>query len=313
MENKKITIKKDDAGQRTDKFLTDKFKEYSRSFWQRAIIDSLILVNGEKTTPHYKIKEDDRLEIKERGVQEVIEEKKIDLSPDKKIKFDIIFEDDNFAVINKPAGLAVHPSSGTPKGTLINGLLAWYPKLKGVGEDENRPGVVHRLDKEVSGLMVVVKNQKAFLHLKKQFKNRTVKKEYLALVYGVINKDGGEINLTIGRSKTSGLMSTGGEDFKEAKTVFDVEKRFRNYSFLRVKILTGRTHQIRVHLKSVDHPVVGDKMYSLKKYNKFKDFGLTRVFLHSYKLGFKNLDGEWLEFVSDLPEELKEALKSIKD
>lgn len=308
-----MIIKETEAGLRADKFLAESFKGYSRSFWQRAIIDSLVLVNGEKIVSHYKIKAGDEVRIKERQVEKAVEEKKIDLSPDKKIKFDVIFENDDFLVIDKPAGLAVHPSIGTPKGTLVNGLLARYPKIKGVGEDENRPGIVHRLDKEVSGLMAVAKNQKAFLFLKKQFQKREVKKEYLALVYGVINKDSGEIDLPIGRSKTTGVMATGGEGYKEAKTLFRVEKRFRNYSYLKINILTGRTHQIRVHFKSIEHPVVGDRIYGLKQYNKFKDFGLSRVFLHSHKLGFKNIEGDPVEFISELPDELRAALKSIKE
>ena len=220
----KIVITKEESGLRLDKFLVEKNKDYSRSFWQKAIKDELVLINKKPVTAHYKTKEDDEIEIKKREVEKVIEEKKIDMSPDKKIKFKIIFEDDNFLVISKPASLAVHPSSGTPTKTLANGLLAYLPKLKKVGEDELRPGIVHRLDKEVSGLMVIAKNQKTFLHLKDQFKNRKVKKEYLALVYGVINKDYDEINLKIGRSKTSGLMATGGDNYKEAKTLFWVKK-----------------------------------------------------------------------------------------
>ncbi len=307
----KIIITAEESGLRLDKFLVEKIKDCSRSFWQKAINDNLVLVNKKEVTPHYKIKEGDEIEILKRKVEKVIEEKKIDLSPDKNIKFDIVFENDNFLVINKPPGLTVHPSDGTPKGTLANGLLDKYPQLKDVGEDELRPGIVHRLDKDVSGLMVVAKNQKMFLHLKEQFKNREVKKEYLTLVYGVINKDYDEINLTIGRSKTTGIMATGGENYKKAKTLFWVKKRFRNYTYLKVKILTGRTHQIRVHLRAVDHPVVGDKMYYLKKYNNIKDFGLNRNFLHSYKLGFKNLEGEWVEFKEDLPDNLNNILKEI--
>lgn len=313
MTDKKIIIKEKEGGSRLDKFLTEKLKGYPRSFWQKAVTDGLVLVNGKNANSHYKVKDGDEIKIKERQVEKVAMEKRIDLSPDKKIKFTVIFEDDNFIVIDKPAGLAVHPSSGTPKGTLVNGILARYPEIKGVGEDENRPGIVHRLDKDVSGLMAVAKNQKAFLRLKKQFQNRKIKKEYIALVYGVINKDAGEIDLPIGRSSATGLMATGGAGYKEARTLFEVEKRFKNYSYLKVNILTGRTHQIRVHFKSIEHPVVGDVMYKLKKYNKFKDFGLNRIFLHSHKLGFKNTTGEWVEFISALPQELKDALESIKD
>lgn len=309
----KIKIEEKYSGMRIDKFLTENLTDHSRSFWQNAINDGLVLVDGTEVNPHYKVKTDMELTIKQREVKVVVEKKKIDLTPDKNIKFKIIFEDKDFLVIDKPAGLTVHPSNGTPKGTLVNGLLAYLPKLKGVGDDKLRPGIVHRLDKDVSGLMVITKNQKAFLHLKKQFKDRKVTKDYLALVYGVINKNEGEINLSIGRSKTSGLMATGATKYKEAKTLFTVQDRYKNYTFLKVQILTGRTHQIRVHMRSIEHPVVGDKMYFLKEFDNIRDFGLNRIFLHSHRLGFKNMDGEYIEFISKLPKELSDAIKTIKD
>lgn len=309
---KTIIVKEGDVKKRIDIFLTEKIKMYSRSFWGKAIKDNLVLVDGKIVTPHFKLKAGNKIEIKERKVEKVVEDKKIDMSPDKNIKIDVIFENNNFLIINKPAGLVVHPSSTAINKTLVNGLLAYYPDISSVGEDKLRPGIVHRLDRDVSGVMVVAKNQETFLYLKSQFKKRKVKKEYTALVYGIINKHEGEINLKIGRSKTSGLMATGGKNHKEARTLFWVLDRFKNYSLLNVKILTGRTHQIRVHLRSMEHPVVGDKVYFLKKFSKFKDFDLNRVFLHSCKLGFYDLSGEWVEFVSELPKELSVIIKGLK-
>ena len=313
MKNTKIiTIKEKDVKKRIDKFLAERIKDYSRSFWGKGIKDGLVLVDDKIVTPHFKLKVGNKIKIKERKVEKVVEQKIVDMSPDKSIKLNIIFENDNFLIIDKPAGLIVHPSSTAISKTLVNGLLAYHPEISGVGEDELRPGIVHRLDRDVSGVMVVAKNQKTFLFLKDQFKKRKVKKEYTALVHGVINKHEGEINLKIGRSKVGGLMSTGGEKHKDAKTLFWVLDRFKNYSLLKVKILTGRTHQIRVHLRSMERPVVGDRVYFLKKYSKFKDFDLDRVFLHSHKLGFYDLDGEWVEFISNLPRELSTIIKELK-
>lgn len=303
-EKNKIIIKKEKSGERIDLFLAKNFPKYSRSFWQAVISKEAVLLNDKKISPHYKLKKNDAVFIKQNILKKLSEQKNIDLSPDKKIKFKIIFEDKNFLIINKPVGLTVHPSESAPKNTLINGLLAYLPELKNVGEDRTRPGIVHRLDKAVSGIMAIAKNQKSFRFLKSQFKNRKVKKEYLALVHGIINKDSGEINLKIGRSKKTGLMATGkNENYKEAKTLFWIIKKFQKFSLLKIQILTGRTHQVRVHLKAIDHPVVGDKIYCLKKYKNSPK--IKRILLHSYKLGFKNLDGEFMEFKSNPPAEFK--------
>ena len=305
MEQKnKIIISEQQSKIRLDLFLAQKFSKYSRSFWQEIIRKEGVSLNNKKISPHYKLKLDDLILINQKILKKVAEQKKINLLPDKKIKFKIIFENKNFLVISKPAGLTVHPSESVPKNTLVNGLLAYLPELKNIGEDEKRPGIVHRLDKDVSGIMVIAKNQKSFAHLKSQFQNRKIKKGYLALVHGIINKNEGEINLKIGRSKTTGLMAVGkNKNCKEAKTLFWIIKKFQKNSLLKIQILTGRTHQIRVHLKALGHPVVGDKIYCLKKYKNSPK--IKRIFLHSYKLGFKNLKSEWMEFKSNPPAEFK--------
>ena len=300
----KIIINKQKSNSRLDLFLAKNFSEYSRSFWQSIIQQEGVLLNDKKISPHYKLKIDDVIFISQKILKKIAEQKKIDLSPDKKIKFKIIFEDKDFLIISKPSGLTVHPSESVPKNTLVNGLLAYLPKLKNVGEDKARPGIVHRLDKDVSGIMAIAKNQKSFQFLKLQFKNREVKKEYLALIHGIINKDSGEINLKIGRSKKTGLMAAGrNKNCKEAKTLFWTIKKFQKFSLLKIQILTGRTHQIRVHLKAIGHPVVGDKIYCLKKYKNSPK--IKRIFLHSYKLGFKNLKNEWVELEAEAPNEFK--------
>ncbi len=306
----KIKIDLQENGKRLDKFLTEKFPDFSRSYWQKQIKNQDILINKKPTTSRYKIKTEDILEI-EKSVFKKVKDKNL-LEADKSIHFEILFENEDYLIINKPSGLVVHPHESVFKKTLVNGLLYYYPKIKNVGEDLNRPGIVHRLDKDVSGLMLIAKNQKSFLHFKEQFKKRKVKKEYLSLAHGQILKDEWKIELKIGRHKKTGLMKVGDkENYKTAITKIEVLKRFRNFTFLKVKILTGRTHQIRVHLKAIDHPVAGDNLYFSKKYLKFLPNDLKRIFLHSYKLGFFDLDNQWQEFEKDLPDDLKMILNNL--
>jgi len=245
---------------------------------------------------------------------------------------EIIFEDENYLVINKPAGLAVHGGGNIKGETLVDWLLKKYPKIKTVGEDESRPGIVHRLDMDVSGLMVIAKNQDSFIDLKNKFKNREVQKEYQALVHGQVSKDSDLIDFPIKRAKDGYRMAAlpkntvdlltrrhpknrdngnigGLFKSKEALTEFTVLKRFVNYTLLQVKIKTGRTHQIRVHFFAYGHPLAGDDLYYTKKTApKNKKLGLGRVFLVANKLSFMGRDGKKLEFSLDLPKELKEKM-----
>ena len=245
---------------------------------------------------------------------------------------EIIFEDDNFLIINKPAGLAVHPGGNIKGETLKDWVIKNFPKIKGVGEDEDRPGIIHRLDMEVSGLMVVAKTQKSFNHLKKQFQERKVEKEYFALVHGNPAKENDLIDFAIKRSKSGYKMAAipkNVEDLltrkgpknrdignldalfkaREAITEFSVVRRFVNYSLLKVRIYTGRTHQIRVHLFAYGHPLVGDPLYYTKKTKvKNQKFSLNRIFLFSSKLGFLNLDKKKVDFSLKMPKELEEKL-----
>ncbi|MFA5163721.1 MAG: RNA pseudouridine synthase [Patescibacteria group bacterium] len=249
---------------------------------------------------------------------------------------EIIQETDDYLVINKPAGLIVHGGPGIKEKTLVDFLLQERPKLKTVGEDPLRPGIVHRLDKEVSGLMVIAKNQASFEHLKKQFQTRDIIKEYLALVYGKINKEEGEINFPIKRASSGHKMaalplikkgliekkSLSDRDqgtnaalmaSREAITLFKIKQRLINYTLLELRIKTGRTHQIRVHLSAYGHPLVGDDLYGTAKTRiKNKKIALGRIFLFAQKLSFKDISGEKQEFKLALEPELEAFLKKLK-
>jgi len=245
---------------------------------------------------------------------------------------EIISETDDYLVINKPAGLAVHGGGNLTEPTLADWLINYYPKIKKVGDDSVRPGIVHRLDKEVSGLMVIAKNQKSVTALKEQFKSREIVKEYLALVYGQVANDEGLIDFPIKRSQTGHKMAALPRNTEEllirhnpknrdkgiiggffkartALTEFSVVKRFVNYTLLQVKIKTGRTHQIRVHLFAYGHPLAGDNLYYTKKSAlKNKKIALGRVFLVANHLAFTDLEGKPHKFSLALPPELLEKL-----
>lgn len=248
---------------------------------------------------------------------------------------EIIFEDQDCLVINKPAGLAVHGGGNITEAALSDLLLERYPNISSVGDDPMRPGIVHRLDKDVSGLMVVAKNQDSYLNLKGQFQTREINKQYLALAHGKIENEEGEINFPIKRSKDGYRMAAmpansaellvkrrpssrdkgniaGYFQAKEAITSFKVLKKFINFTYLEVKIKTGRTHQIRVHFFAYGHPLVGDNLYCTKKTKaKNERLGLSRVFLVASRLEFKDLSGEKKSFSLDLPDDLASFLKKI--
>lgn len=248
----------------------------------------------------------------------------------------IIKETADYLVVSKPAGMIVHGGPGIKEKTLVDFLLTTHPKLKGIGDDPLRPGIVHRLDKEVSGLMVIAKNQISFNQLKEQFQKRDIIKEYIALVYGRINKDEGEINFPIKRASSghkmaalplikAGLIekkSLSDRDqgtnaallsAREAITLFKIKQRLINYTLLQVRIKTGRTHQIRVHLSAYGHPLVGDDLYGTAKTRvKNKKIALGRIFLFSQKLSFYDSNGEKQEFKLELEPALQDFLKKLK-
>lgn len=314
-------------GQRLDRAAGDIFPElagFSRTKVQDLIKDGAITVNGIIKSPHYILKPEDETKIDRSILQ--ITNYELTISPDQiaeplKIPdVPIIAETDDYIILDKPSGLTVHPGESVKDPTLADWLVERYPRLRQVGEDPARPGIVHRLDKEVSGLMVIAKNADTFDLLKDQFQKRTISKEYTALAYGSTSKDYDTISFPIERSasgKMSALPSTvKGEtnpDGRNALTEFEVARRFVNYTLLKVRIKTGRTHQIRVHMSAYGHPLVGDDLYSTHKTRLANQkLKLGRIFLAATKLAFYDRNGEKQEFTIDLPAKLKALLQQIK-
>jgi 23S rRNA pseudouridine1911/1915/1917 synthase len=225
----------------------------------------------------------------------------------------ILYEDEGVIVFEKPAGVLVHAAPGHDGETMVDALISHAPHMRGVGEDPMRPGIVHRLDKLASGVMIAAKTQNAFAHLKRQFVERRVQKEYLALVYGKLPRDEGTITFPLVRSKKSGKMvakPNGGEG-KEAITHYEVIQRFKTATLLRVRIETGRTHQIRAHVRAIDHPLVGDPLYFKKHMRHIRPIKLPRIFLHAERLTIELPNGETKTFIAPLPAELSDLLQIL--
>jgi 23S rRNA pseudouridine1911/1915/1917 synthase len=301
MNNKSIQITKEDAGKRLDKFLVEINPKFSRSFLQKEIKDGKILVNKENTSVHFFLHEGDKITIGK------LEKPTFVLEPNKKLKVPVVFEDENYLVISKPAGMVVHPAEGhEEQDTLANWLIAYLPEIEKIGDDKMRPGIVHRLDGEASGLMVISKTKEAHKSLIKQFDEGTVKKEYSVLAVGNVKEKEGKIETALGRAKSSFKMVPKAEgEGKEAVTEYEVLEMHKKYTFLKVRIKTGRMHQIRAHFASIGHPVVGDEVYGTP------EKGLDRLFLHAKKLAFQDLRGEWMEFEEKIPKKLSDFVKSL--
>jgi len=304
-----IKIKTQETKLRLDKFLVKELP-ITRSQIQKLIKGGNILVNNEQSTVHRFLKLGDVIKIPQKDITQITKVKK--LEPNKKIKFKIVFEDNDIFVIDKPSGLLVHPTDKMEPDTLANGLLELYPKIKKVGDDPLRPGIVHRLDKTVSGLMIVCKNQKSFDFYKKLFKTRKIKKTYTALVHGKMERKNDLIDLPITRSVSSGKMAvrSKAQGGKQALTKYSVIKQFNHFALLEVQILTGRTHQIRAHLNALNHPILGDPLYKQKNVKQKMD--LNRTFLHSTILGFTDMNGQVQEFKSKIPAKLTTIIKNLK-
>lgn len=288
MEKLNYIIDENNVGLRIDIFLSDN-SALSRSKIQKLIADGHVLVNGEKTRANYRIELNDEINL------EYIIEVPMDIHP-VKMDLDIIYEDDDLIVINKPKGLVVHPGSGNFDNTLVHGLLYHCNSLSN-SDDPTRPGIVHRIDKDTSGLLVCAKNDYAHAFLSEQLKDKTCFRKYYAIVNGVIEHDEGEINAPIGRDHNNRQnMTVTSLNSKNAITLFKVLKRFDDSTLLDVELLTGRTHQIRVHMKYINHPVLNDAKYSRKVLD---DSG---QYLHAYYLSFvhpKTL--ERMSFSTDMP------------
>ena len=288
----------DKTGLRLDKYVGEKCSELSRTHAQKLIADGYITVNDRTAKASTKLNIGDRVDII------IPPTAPAPLSPEA-IPLNIIYEDDDLLVVDKPAGLAIHPAPGHPSHTLVNAILSHLPSLAETG-DSLRPGIVHRLDKDASGIMVVAKNNAAQLNLIDQFKARSVVKAYLVLVKGHLTPEDGIIEAPIGRDPRNRKRMAVVAEGREARTRYHVIKYMGNYTLLEVRTETGRTHQIRVHLKAIGYPVVGDNMYGVKSDH------LSRQFLHACRLGFHlPSTGEYVEFTSELPPDLAQALKAI--
>ena len=277
-----INVKEAEIGNRIDSYLAEN-TEFSRAHIQKMIENQKILINGKKTKVSYKIQKDDKIEV-EKEIPTEISLKAQD------IPIDILYEDNDIIVVNKPKGMVVHPANGNPDGTLVNAVMAiCKDSLSGIG-GEIRPGIVHRLDKDTSGVIVVAKNDKAHINMSEQIKNHEVEKTYIALVKGFVKEEEATINMPIGRSTK-------------------VLKRFKNYTLLEVKIETGRTHQIRVHLSEIGYPVVGDTVYS----NGKNEWGIKGQCLHAKSLKFKHpITGKEMFIEAPLPEYFENILKDVQ-
>lgn len=299
-----LTIEAGKDGERIDKFLVPHI-DLSRSQIAKRIVAGEVTVNGKKVTKHYALEVGDVIEVK------LVPEEEVEIVP---VEIPVIHEDESVLVISKPVGVLVHPTSSSREWTLTDFLREHVPGISEVGDSPERPGLVHRLDRGVSGVMVIAKTQEAFESLKAQFKARTVVKEYRAIVLGVPNESYGIIKFKIDHSKRKGGGKMAArpehEDGKTAWTEYDVLQNMQDrYAELSVRIKTGRTHQIRAHLAAIDHPVVGDELYASKHYKTGKAF--SRIFLHAHMLSFTHpKSGENVEYTSKTPQEFTDFLKS---
>ena len=298
-------VEKEYEGNRIDSYLAKKDEDLSRVAIQRLIKEEKILVNGKKVKASYKVQENDSVTLEEE------EPKEIELKA-QDIPIEILYEDNDIIVVNKPKGLVVHPGNGNPDGTLVNSLMnICKDSLSGIG-GEIRPGIVHRLDKDTSGVIVVAKNDKAHINLSEQIKNHEVEKTYIALVRGIVKENEATINMPIGRNKNDRKKMAVEKDGKVAITNFKVLERYPkdNCTLLEVKIETGRTHQIRVHLAHIGYPVIGDTTYS----NGKNRWGIVGQCLHAKRLKFKHpTTGKEMTIEAELPDYFKEILRQLGD
>ena len=297
---KKELIVENEESKRIDAYISEN-TEYSRTAVQRLIEENKITVNGKKEKASYKVQNGDKIEIEEEPAKE-IELKAQD------IPVEILYEDDDIIVVNKPKGMVVHPANGNPDGTLVNAVMAiCKDSLSGIG-GEIRPGIVHRLDKNTSGAIIIAKNDKAHINLSEQLKNHEIKKTYIALVRGVVKENNATINMPIGRSKKYRKKMDVDKNGKEAITHFKVLKRYKDCTLLEINIETGRTHQIRVHLSHIGYPIIGDEVYSNGK-NKWNIKGQC---LHAKSLDFKHpITGKNMHIEAPIPEYFENIIKEL--
>jgi 23S rRNA pseudouridine1911/1915/1917 synthase len=304
LNDQQVELTLEAVGERLDRALTEALPALSRMQWQRLIREGLVTVDGERARASYRIQGGERLLA---TVPEVVE---AEVAPEA-IPLDIRYEDSDLIVVNKPPGMVVHPSLGHPGGTLVNALLAHCPDLGGVG-GERRPGIVHRLDKDTSGLIIAAKHDHALWHLQNQFKQRTVAKVYLALVNGALQPPEALIDAPIGRDprhrQRMAVVTNGRGDARPAQTLYRALGYYQAYTLVECRPRTGRKHQIRVHLAYIGFPIAGDALYGRRK----DPLGLKRQFLHAASLTFRRpSDEQELQIEAELPEALQAVLGSL--
>lgn len=302
MEEIVLKVAEENNGERIDKYLSTVIEGKTRSFIQGLIEDKAVTVNGKIIKSNYKLRCNDEIVV---ILPEPIE---LDVKAEN-IDLNIVYEDSDVIVINKPKNMVVHPAPGNYTGTLVNGLLYHCKDLSGIN-GVIRPGIVHRIDKDTTGILVIAKNDEAHNCLAKQFKDHSIKREYYALVEGRFSKESGTIDKPLGRNKKDRFKMDIVEDGRRAVTHYEVLEQYdKGVSLIKCTLETGRTHQIRVHMASIGHPLVGDQIYGYKK-QKFKIEGQA---LHAKTLGFIHpTTGEYIEFTSDLPEYFEGLIKKLR-
>lgn len=301
-ENNIFFIDNDNVGIRIDKYLNDIFEDKSRSYLQGLIEKEYIKVNNKCIKSNYKLRLNDKIEI-------ILPEPEVLKVDPEDIPIDILYEDNDVIVVNKSKGMVVHPAPGNYNGTLVNAILYHCRDLSSIN-GVIRPGIVHRIDKDTSGVLVIAKNDEAHNFLSEQLKNHTMKREYYALTEGIITNDKGVIDKPLGRNKNDRLKYAIVEGGKRAVTHYNVLERYnKGYTLVKCVLETGRTHQIRVHMASIHHPLVGDPLYGLKK-QRIKANGQM---LHARVLGFIHpTTREYMEFTTDLPDEFQSVIDSLR-
>ena len=292
----------DQSNIRLDKYLAEILKDYTRSFIQKQIDDGMVLVNGKEAAGKYKVKNGDQIEV---TIPDPVD---VDILPED-IPIEVVYEDNDLMIVNKPQNMVVHPAPGNYTGTLVNALLYHCKdQLSGIN-GEIRPGIVHRIDKDTSGLLMIAKNDKAHLGLSELLKTHDITRKYHAIVYGRFKEAAGTVDMPIGRSpqdrKKMAIVPNG----REAKTDYRVIEQFKNHAHVELTLHTGRTHQIRVHMKAIGHPLVGDPVYGPSK----SLFGLDKQMLHAKVIGFKHpITGKEMYFESELPSYFTAVLDRIR-
>ena len=293
-----LVVDEINKGKRLDSYISDNMDKISRSFAQKLIENQQVTINGKNEKASYKVCAGDNIQV------DVPEAQGTKLKA-QDIPVDVVYEDKDIIVVNKPKGMVVHPANGNPDGTLVNAILAMCKdSLSGIG-GEIRPGIVHRLDKDTSGLLIIAKNDEAHVKMSKQIQDRLVTKKYIALIRGVVKDDEATIDMPIARSKVDRKKMAVDKDGKQAVTHFKVIKRYRGYTLLEIKIDTGRTHQIRVHMAKIGYPVVGDMVYS----NGKNEFGIEGQMLHAKSLEFSHpITGKKMHLEAELPDYFKKVI-----